>query len=254
MGKGLFSSFAGTGINAIDVGTLGLAHGYTNDLRDQWGNLLAGSGPDTTYRPQSLMEQYNQQGILGPAVQNIGNVAAGAGVASKIAGLGELGTVAEATAAASRVADAGFTAEDVARATEAAKAGASGLREAGVTSDVLRTAAKTAIKADGLGESLDPAAVASRVRAAQRPARRCTPISVILLRGPTAAGVSRYRPADWWRPGHHRCRSTSKGGCQHRCAGRCNVGSSAGCCGRTGGQDSRQRGDSGQGVRGHQGR
>lgn len=159
MGKGLTSSFVGTGLAALDVGSLGALHGYTDQLRDQWGNILGGD----QYRPQSLMEQYNQGGILPTAVTQIGNVAAGASAAGKLASLGDVGTAANAAAAAGRAAEAGWTAEDIAKATEAAKAGSSGFREAGISSEALKLAGKAAAKAEGL-DALDPAAVASRAK------------------------------------------------------------------------------------------
>lgn len=159
MGKGLASSFVGTGLNALDVGSAGLLHGYTDNLRDQWGNILGGD----QYAPQSLMEMYNKRGILPVAAENIGNVSAGAGVAGKLASLGDVGTVANAAAAASRAAEAGFTAEDIAGATEAAKAGTAGFREAGISSEALKLAGKAAAKAEGI-DGIEPAAVASRAK------------------------------------------------------------------------------------------
>lgn len=158
MGKGLASSFVGTGLSALDVGSAGLLHGYTDNLRDQWGNILGGD----QYRPQSLMEQYNQGGIIPTAVSNIGNLAADAGAAGKLASLGDVGTVASATAAATRAAEAGFTAEDIANATEAAKAGASGFRDAGIQGETLKLAGKAAAKAEGV--TADAGSVASRAR------------------------------------------------------------------------------------------
>lgn len=159
-GKGLLSSFVGTGLNAVDVLTGDQATGFTGGLRNDWANMLGGD----QYRPQSLAQEYNQGGILPTVVKEVGNVAAGAGAAGKIASLGELGTVASATAAAGRAADLGYTADEISTATEAAKAGSSGFRDAGISDPALKAAGETAAKAEGLGSGLDPAAVESRAR------------------------------------------------------------------------------------------
>ncbi len=162
MGKGALSSFVGTGLNALDVGSLGLLHGETNTLRDEWGNILGGS----QYTPQTLMEQYNQSGLLTPIVQNVGNVAAGAGVLSKLASLGDVGLAGTAALTASKASDLGFTAEDITSATGAAKDFAAGTKtafaDAGIEHPALQAAGQAAAKAEGLDVS--PAAAASRAK------------------------------------------------------------------------------------------
>lgn len=157
-GKGALSSFGGTlGAipDALQVPWLG------NQIRSDVAGLLG-----EEYRPQSLTEAYRSRGLLAPLVEHVGNIALGAGAAGKLATLGNVGRAGAAEAAGSRALAAGYTAEDIGRATTAAEAGRAGFREAGVSAPKLREAGRAAVRA---GDAIvDEVAVANRARTINR--------------------------------------------------------------------------------------
>lgn len=165
IGKGVTSSFLGTLLNAGDLVTGGLEHAKFDSVRDAIGTALDHNNP-TAYAPQTLMEEYNQGGIINPVVTNLGNIAAGAGVLGKLATVGDVGTLGEAAATASRATAAGFTGEDIANAAEAAKNGAQGFRDAGIENrGPLADAGKAAAAAQDVSPgAATPEQVAGRAR------------------------------------------------------------------------------------------
>ena len=158
IGRGFASSLAGTAINIGDVVTLGQMGDAYGKVRSAVGEALGGD----EYKPQTLMDQYREGGLLTPIVQNVSNLALGAGALGKLAELGDIGTAGTAAATAGKALDAGYTAEELGAATDAAKAGKAGFREAAISDKTLQDAGTAAAKAEGV--SVDPAHAASRAK------------------------------------------------------------------------------------------
>lgn len=164
--KGAASSLAGTAINVADIPLGGLGP-LAEAQRDLVGNVLG-----EEYTPKSFAEMYEERGILGPAIETVGNAAIGAGALGKLAKAGDIGRLAAAESATVRAAQRGATAADIGTAAEAAKAGHGfglrhkGFQEAGIGPGELREAGKAVARAEG---RVAPAeAVAARTKTVNR--------------------------------------------------------------------------------------
>lgn len=173
-GKGLLSSAMMT---ANSITPLPLLERFTGiDPVGGLGEKLLGK----EFRPSSIFEETFREGgrgLVGPAIEAVGNVAA-AGAAAKLAGsASKLGKAAEAARTAETAAAAGYTAEDVANAAKVAtraqrvEEAARVARETGeavrhqdlrVAEAVLRRAGKAAYKTEKAGGTFDEASIASR--------------------------------------------------------------------------------------------
>lgn len=122
-GRGFANSVLQTGgriLTAIpEAVTLGKSNFGDAELTKA-SKFLAGSNPQMQqeFANQVGWKAYAKNGILPSAVQDIGNVALGAGQVAKVARLGEVGAAANAGITAAEAGKAGFGAEDVARAAE----------------------------------------------------------------------------------------------------------------------------------------
>lgn len=174
-GKGLVSSLGSTARTLGDVATAGsielpLFDGKSiGDIgSDNLGNFLASNDAEEKagiYKPSGI-EKYWSKGIAPSLLEDVGNVALGAGAVGKVAKLGEIGRAAEAVRAGEAATKAGFTEGEVAKAAEvAAKEGrqARNFGEAGIKSKVLRAAGKATANAPAAADALDAGRVASRV-------------------------------------------------------------------------------------------
>lgn len=126
---------------------------------------------------------YYKKGLIPGLIGDVGNVALVGQGLGKLASLGEVGTAAEAAATASRAADAGFAAEGAgsvaSRAAQFEEANplqrfashiplanrlVPGAGDLAGGSSVLNAAGRAAARAAELGDTIEPAAIASRVR------------------------------------------------------------------------------------------
>lgn len=172
MGKGLLSSLAGTSASLTDLVLPVVSRPLTDRARRAVGELLG-----EEYTPKTLAQQVEERGILGPLIENVGNLSLlGAGATAPLK-LGAAGRAASAGTAAGRATRAGFSAADIARATEAAAGKAVGrgrrMAQAGVSPGPLREAGRAGARA--AGKVADPTAVARRTAALNVTERLASP-------------------------------------------------------------------------------
>lgn len=152
-GKGIASSGLGT------LATVGKSVGV-GDRPIEWaGEKLLGE----EYRPRDIFERAEDRGWLPALAEDIGNIALGAGAATKLARVSSVGKLAAAESAATRAAKLGISEAEIARAADIASSakGFGKYRKAGVKG-VTKEAGKALSKAEGV--TADAGAVVSRTK------------------------------------------------------------------------------------------
>lgn len=217
--SGLYNTEAHVGGALSHLPVVGAPIGnFFNNTTNQWANYLAQtSGAKDDATQQAI---YNQEtaaaspsayshALVPTLINDVGSVALAGGVGEKLAGLGAVGEAAKATTAAESAARAGFTPEEIANATEAAK-NASPLNSATAKIPILRRftagdlaamppelrdVAMSAVK--GGGEGLSEEAVANRANLLRQFEATASPVKSFmrgvvspLSRAATAADVA----------------------------------------------------------------